>query len=242
MKYLGSKARFAKEILPIMLRQRKVGQFYVEPFAGGMNCICNVQGPAIANDVNPFLVAMWRALQAGWVPPIVDRETYNKIRDNKSAFPAELVGWVGFNCSYSGKFFGGFAGKVDTREGVRDYQEEARRNTLAQSAKLARCLFFCSDYQSLVIPQKSIVYCDPPYKGTTGYLNDIDHWSFWEWVRKLDKEGHVVFVSEYEAPHDFVCVWEKKATSSLSANGKCGANKMSVERLYTMPMNDPFFN
>lgn len=35
MKYLGSKARIAKEILPIILKDRKVGQYYVEPFVGG---------------------------------------------------------------------------------------------------------------------------------------------------------------------------------------------------------------
>ncbi|PJC56904.1 hypothetical protein CO024_00620, partial [Candidatus Gracilibacteria bacterium CG_4_9_14_0_2_um_filter_38_7] len=44
--------------------------------------------------------------------------------------------------------------------------------------------------------------------------------------------GHSVFVSEYSAPDDFECVWEKKVKSSLSANGVCGGNKGSVERLF----------
>ena len=35
MKYMGSKARIANEILPIILKDRKDGQFYVEPFVGG---------------------------------------------------------------------------------------------------------------------------------------------------------------------------------------------------------------
>ena len=42
MKYMGSKARFTKEILPIILKDRKPEQWYVEPFAGGMNVICEV--------------------------------------------------------------------------------------------------------------------------------------------------------------------------------------------------------
>lgn len=33
MKYMGSKSRIAKHILPIILKNRKDGQYYVEPFA-----------------------------------------------------------------------------------------------------------------------------------------------------------------------------------------------------------------
>ena len=31
---------------------------------------------------------------------------------------------------------------------------------------------------------------------------------------------------------DFECVWQKEAKSSLSANGKIGGNKLSVEKLF----------
>ena len=37
MKYMGSKTRIAKEILPIMLKNRTENQFWVEPFVGGGN-------------------------------------------------------------------------------------------------------------------------------------------------------------------------------------------------------------
>ena len=37
MKYMGSKNRIAKYILPIILKDRKEGQWYVEPFVGGAN-------------------------------------------------------------------------------------------------------------------------------------------------------------------------------------------------------------
>ena len=62
MKYMGSKARFSKEILPIILKDRNPEQWYVEPFAGGMNAICEVQGNRIANDKNLHLIAMWKGL------------------------------------------------------------------------------------------------------------------------------------------------------------------------------------
>lgn len=43
-----------------------------------------------------------------------------------------------------------------------------------------------------------------------------------------------MFVSEYEAPGDFTCVWEKPVSSSLRANGSIKGRKLSVERLFTL--------
>ena len=65
MKYMGSKARFTKEILPIILKERKPEQWYVEPFVGGMNVICEVGGKRIANDNNYYLIEMWKGLANG---------------------------------------------------------------------------------------------------------------------------------------------------------------------------------
>ena len=43
MKYMGSKARHAKELLPIILANRIEGQWYVEPFVGGANMIDKIK-------------------------------------------------------------------------------------------------------------------------------------------------------------------------------------------------------
>lgn len=76
MKYMGSKARFTKEILPIILKDRKPEQWYVEPFAGGMNAICEVKGNRIANDIHYYLIEMWRKLVGGWIPKKITKEEY----------------------------------------------------------------------------------------------------------------------------------------------------------------------
>ena len=93
-------------------------------------------------------------------------------------------------------------------------------------------VFQYSDYKNLTIPKNSVIYCDPPYEGTTKYKDDFNHTEFWEWCRTKTKQGHKVFVSEYKAPEDFKCVWEKETKSSLSANGKSGGNKLSTEKLF----------
>lgn len=55
MKYMGSKARHAKELLPIILANRTEGQWYVEPFVGGANMIDKVNGNRIGADIKSIL-------------------------------------------------------------------------------------------------------------------------------------------------------------------------------------------
>jgi DNA adenine methylase len=76
-----------------------------------------------------------------------------------------------------------------------------------------------------------IIYADPPYAKTTGYKDKFDHEQFWKWCREKKAEGHAIFVSEYDAPADFICVWDKQVNSSLTKN--TGAKK-AVEKLFTL--------
>lgn len=233
MKYMGSKARVAKHILPIILKDRKPNQPYVEPMVGGANSIDKVGGVRIGGELNEYIAAMWVELEKGWIPPVITKEEYQLIKNNKQDYPKHLVGWVGICCSYSGKWFGGYAGKVNTKGGLRDYQAEALANVMKQLPNIKGIKFVCAGYDELDIPPNSIIYCDPPYEGTTKYKDDFDHDCFWSWCRDMSNQGHKVFVSEYKAPNDFKCVWEKEVKSSLSANGKIGGNKNSIERLFT---------
>jgi len=137
MKYMGSKNRYAKHIIPIILEGRGVNQHYVEPFCGGCNLIDKVEGNRIANDSNNYLIELWRTLIDGWIPKkYYDKDVYNMARDDKSSFYCSLIGWLGICCSYSGKWFGGFAGNVRTKEGIRHYQLEAHNNVMKQIPNL----------------------------------------------------------------------------------------------------------
>src|SRR3972149_5313636 len=112
---MGSKRRYVKYLLPIILENRKNGQWDVEPFVGGCNVIKNVKGNRAGIDINRYLISMWQALQDGWIPPEnISEEEYVDIRDNKECYPEYLIGYVGFNLSYAGKWWGGYA-----RDGAR---------------------------------------------------------------------------------------------------------------------------
>lgn len=94
-------------------------------------------------------------------------------------------------------------------------------------------LFQNKPYYELVLPESSVIWCDPPYQGVSKYkTGNFDYEFFWEWVRNVGEQKHSIFVSEYNAPADFECVWQKETKSSLSANGKSGGNKNSVEKLF----------
>lgn len=236
MKYMGSKNRIAKHILPIMLKYRTPEMTWVEPFVGGANMIDKVEGKRIGADFNKYLIALFTALQNEWTPPnFIEKAKHKDIVNNKSNYKPELVGWASIACSYSGSGCG-FAGIVKTKIGtIRNYQTEAIDNINKQLPKIKEVQFVNCSYADLDIPPNSLIYCDPPYENTSGYknVNSFDHDAFWQWCRDKVNEGHIIFVSEYNAPNDFYCIWEGEFKSSLSANGKSGGNKNSTERLFT---------
>ena len=222
MKYMGSKNRIAKHILPIILKDRKENQYYVEPFVGGANIIDKVDGLRIGNDANKYLIAMWKGLQENLERPyFIDKDLYSLARtafnnQDNTKFNDFLIGWIGWMGSYNGRFFdGGYSGHL---VGKRDYITEQIRNTEAQISKIKEVNFIYSSYDKLEIPDNSIIYCDIPYKDTKQYSSskNFNYDNFWSWVRKKSQEGHQVFVSEYNAPADFECIWEMKVTNSMN--------------------------
>ena len=228
MRYMGSKNRLAKELLPIILKDRRPGQWYVEPFVGGANLIDKVSGNRIGSDVNPYLIALLRALQKGWIPPDeVSEGLYKEVKNNRDKYPKELVAFVGFCCSYASRFFEGYARSKDKDGILRGHALENKINLMKQAPNLKGINFYCGQYYGLVLPKQSIIYCDPPYAGTKKYSSAIKPDHFWSWCTEKAKEGHKVFISEYKAPEGFECIWEKQIRNSIS-NQKTS----SVERLF----------
>ena len=236
MKYMGSKARIAKHILPIILKDRMYGQFYVEPFVGGANSIDKVEGNRIGADCNEYLIAFWKALQEGWTPPRgINKELYEQVKANKEIYPKELVACIGFCFTYGAKWFRGFVGSAnDVVCKGRDRIGESYRAVDKAIVGCRGITFVHSFYSDLNIPDNSIIYCDPPYNGTESYRDKFDHSKFWDWCRGMATAGHTVFVSEYNAPSDFECVWEQEVKSSLSTKDKGSKGKKAVERLFTI--------
>ena len=226
MQYMGSKNRISKDLLPIILKDKKEEQFYVEPFVGGANMIDKIGGNRIGADNNKYLISMWQELQKGWTPPTnISQEDYTNIRINKEKHPAHLVCFVGFLCAFGGKWFGGYA---KNKKGD-NYADRGSRVLTKQIKNLQDVKFINCSYKDLDIPNESIIYCDPPYAGTTKYKDGFNHEEFWEWCRDMTKTGHQVFISEYNAPNDFICVFEKEVKTVLNKNAQTDKR---IEKLF----------
>ena len=230
MVYMGSKNRIAKELIPIITKDLKPNQWYVEPFVGGANMIDKIEHPyKLGADNNKYLIALLEAVQNGQeLPEYITKDEYIAVKTNKDNYPDWYVGFVGFICSFRGKFFGGYSGYCTTKTGIqRNYIKECINNILKQN--LDGIKLVCSSYDALDIPANSVIYCDPPYNGTTKYKDSFDSDAFWQWCRDKAKEGHTVYVSEYNAPEDFKCIWEKQINSNLG-----DTSKTATEKLFTI--------
>ena len=230
MVYMGSKNRIAKELIPIITKDLKPNQWYVEPFVGGANMIDKIEHPyKLGADNNKYLIALLEAVQNGQeLPEYINKDEYIAVKTNKDNYPDWYVGFVGFVSSFRAKFFGGYSGYCTTKTGIqRNYIKERINNILKQN--LDGIKLVCSSYDALDIPANSIIYCDPPYNGTTKYKDSFDSDAFWQWCRDKVKEGHTVYVSEYNAPEDFKCIWEKQINSNLG-----GTSKTATEKLFTI--------
>jgi DNA adenine methylase len=241
MKYMGSKAKIAKSLLGLILKNRTDNQVFVEPFVGGCNVIDKVVGERIGCDNNKYLIAMYKYLQNNPAPNFdQSKQHYNEVRqafkDNSTNnFEEWYIGHVGFMASANGRFFdGGYSGVSNTKIGTtRNYIDESIRGLKKQLDSIKDVNFVCADYKELIIPANSIVYCDPPYANSKKYsTGDFNSDEFWDWCRVLVWQGHRVFVSEYNAPPDFKEIWAKEITSSLRANNQVMGAKKSLEKLF----------
>lgn len=230
MKYMGSKAKVARYIVPIIQEQieRSGYETYLEPFCSGCNVIDKIEAPQrIASDCNKYLIALMQHIQAGGeLPGYIEREEYAKVRANRDDYPEWYAGYVGFVASYNGRFFdGGYSGKTQTTGGLRDYQDEGRRNIEAQRDKLKDVIFLHKDYRAWN-PTGCVVYMDPPYENTKQYksVEIFDHADFWR-VARLWSHDNIVLISEQEAPDDFVPVWIHSVTRTMNQNKTIAATE-----------------
>lgn len=89
---------------------------------------------------------------------------------------------------------------------------------------------FVRDYRKVPIPERAVVYCDPPYKGTNQYLCDFDFDAFYHWALTRD---YPVFISEYAMPDEFAPIAIKQKTCSMNAAAtNIVAEKIFVQRRY----------
>ena len=138
----------------------------------------------IGCDIHYYLIAVLKKLSMGWLPPeTISEDDYKLIQNNKDLYNDYLVGYVGFQLSYGGKWFGGYR---RDKIGKRNYSREAYVNTLKQIPNLRDIEFKCIDFRKLPIDKIKgyVIYCDIPYQGTTKYKTEqFPYEEFYDWVK-----------------------------------------------------------
>lgn len=181
--------------------------------------LLNVGGNRAGYDIDKYIIASLNAIKNGWIPfSSLSKSEYQEIKENPKTYNDYILGYVGYELSFGARWFSGYGGgeyKGKCRV------EQGKNNAIKTAPMIKGCIFQVSDYRNISIPEKSIIYCDPPYKGTTEYkIKGFNHTDFWEWCRKKSKEGHSVFVSEKQAPDDFKVVWEQEFNNRMSKSNK----------------------
>jgi len=244
MKYMGSKSRIAKYIVPIIQGYIDCSDTdkYYEPFVGGANVIDKIKSShKYASDLNPYLIALLKHVQSGGeLYGEVPKELYDKARSafstgDTSGFKDWQIGNIGFIASYNGRWFdGGYAkpGYEKTKNGLRfrDYYREASDNLMEQAPQLKGITFHACNYED-AHPKGFVVYCDPPYAGTKQYANALkfDYVKFWDTMRRW-AASNIVLVSEQSAPDDWNAIWEQTVNRSIKADDK----RAATEKLFMM--------
>lgn len=224
MRYLGGKARHGEEIARIVRSKRFQHQTIWEPFCGACWVSQYLQPtPVICSDICEPLIELHRAIQRGtWEPPdyISETEYTNLYHQWKEGQCSPWIGFAGFACSWGGKWFAGYSRGED-----RNFCREAKQSLLAKHKRLRHVDFACNNYRN-IHPHNAVVYCDPPYRGTTGYSSEIfNTMLFWQTVRYWAQDNKVI-ISEYEAPPDFEIIWQADHFSMKGVDTKITTEKL----------------
>lgn len=193
-----------------------------------------VQAPRrIFCDLNADLISLYQHVQAEIIvlPDSIDEAEYARIKALPS--PNPLRAFAGFGCSYAGKYFGGFARSSHGADAPTAKAQLTRRYATSAKAQLHAAEFYHADYREAFArwPEADVVYCDPPYAGTTKFygLPDMDYPVFWDTVRQ-ESARRVVLVSEYSAPEDFKAVLEIPTRTDI--RNASGQLEPRIERLF----------
>lgn len=244
MIYQGSKARLRKYIVPIL--QKCIDDndvtVYIEPFCGGCNVIDHIKCKhRIANDSNRELIELLFYMannpSLSIFPEDCTFEHYADVRENRKnktdKYSIEYTAGIGYFASFGGRYFDGGFGKDPT--GKKNIYAERLKCAKEQAPLLKDISFASFDYAELLSfgYHNALFYFDPPYRGTKSYngKNDFNYERFYYYCREIAKTNFV-FISEYNMPPDFKCIW-KKERKVMQKSDRTKAD-VAVEKLFTI--------
>jgi len=232
MKYMGSKRRIAKHIIPIMVDAADEAGIttWIEPFVGGGNSIDKVPNrfKREGYDLNPHVIQAMLDIRDRPFDLLEEFTDYERKYIRELPFGVPLKSHAAIVTSFGADLMGGYARESGSDNST--FCLYGKRSAIKQSKLISDVYFKCISYDE-ISPNTALIYCDPPYKGTSGYkTGSFDHESFYKWCRRMAKEN-IVFVSEYSSPDDFVEVWRGEQKTNFSSK-RNSATHNAIEKLF----------
>lgn len=238
MRYVGSKNKLSKELVPIIQSYIKENTIaYLEPFVGGANMIDKIRCKnKIGLDIHKELIELLKQAQTDYIfPNCILEDEYINVKNNKENYDEWYVGLVGFCASFGAKYFGGYA-RDSKNDNSGKWSKGAINNLNKQRENLKNIKFKCMNFLDIPIEKlhNYVIYCDIPYRNTTEYKTDkFPYEKFYDWCRKLSKDN-TVLISEYNMPEDFQCIWSTEYKTLIDSNKKNNdINNIRIEKLFT---------
>lgn len=247
--YRGSKRNIADDILKAIYDYNPNAYAFYDLFGGGgsMSLYAKKCGYDVYyNDLNKHIYGVidyfkkHRNNLDSRLYDFLSREEFYRIKEKENKTPVEYV--MLYLHSFSNNFKEYFCKKEDEEYYKHFY------NFVVKNSYESACYFDSyalkinsisdieisnKDYREVEIkhnPSDCIIYCDIPYKNTGKYIESLNHNEFYKWCFEKKEQGYNVFVSEYDMPLDFKCIFEKEHIKKIGVQN----NLKSIERLYIL--------
>lgn len=235
MVYQGSKSRIRKYISPIIQRCIYANNVktYIEPFVGGGNMITAIDCMnRIGSDLDEDLICLLNYMKENpdlkIFPNVCSKEHFYDVKQNRitGKYSKEYVSGIGHFATFGGRYFNSGYARDPSRK--RNIYFERLTNARKQASYFKDISFNCCDYKTYLSAnfKDCVFYLDPPYRNTMSYANQkIDYDEFYDFCKKIGK-NNFVFISEYNMPDDFQCVWKYKIKCSFRTKSLCETEKL----------------
>lgn len=209
LNYVGGKFKLLPQIFPLL--PDNIGTF-VDLFAGGGDVFINVCAERIiANDINHYIIDLFRAFKKYDVPELIDyiehtidlwglsptnEAAYKQFREyyNENKNPVDLYVLVCHSFNYQFRFNSAHEYNNPFGRNRSWFNPSLKNNLILFAQRLPDIEFRADNFKKFdfsMLGADDLVYADPPYLITTGSYNDgkrgFEGWSEKEEIALYDK-------------------------------------------------------
>ncbi len=238
MRYYGGKGIYGHEIANILksiMIKYNINN-YLEPFCGALGVAKHMKIDLnskkynfYANDIAEDLIMLWTSVKNNkFKDPKMTKKKWITLKESNK--PSAEKAFAGYGCSFSGIYFGSY---------LKGISDTVFKNLYRYD--ISHLNFFCNDYKNLEPLIKNggfLIYCDGPYGNTdctpferSNSKIQFDINEFWLIMNRWSKMNNIIVVSEFSAPEDWNCIWEKKRKNKINVY-ESNVQTYFVEKLF----------